>query len=55
MIEAVGPHVSGFSAGQAVSIVPGFFSQSDYGVYAERTIVPAATRSLTVNAVHCGT
>ena len=43
VIEAVGPDVSGFSAGQAVSVVPGFFSQNDYGVYAERTIVPAAS------------
>ncbi|WP_369229861.1 zinc-dependent alcohol dehydrogenase family protein [Streptomyces sp. R21] len=42
VIEAVGPDVSGFRVGQAVSVVPGFFSQNDYGVYAERTIVPAA-------------
>ncbi|ACZ87209.1 zinc-dependent alcohol dehydrogenase family protein [Streptosporangium roseum] len=42
VIEAVGPEVAGFEEGQAVSVLPGFFSQNDYGVYAERAIVPAA-------------
>ncbi|MFI6539905.1 zinc-dependent alcohol dehydrogenase family protein [Nonomuraea sp. NPDC050547] len=45
VIEAVGPpvgpHAAGFAAGQAVSVVPAF-SANDYGVYAERAIVPAA-------------
>ncbi|MBB3725038.1 zinc-dependent alcohol dehydrogenase family protein [Nonomuraea dietziae] len=41
VVEAVGPGVTGFEAGQAVSSVPAF-SQNDYGVYAEQAIVPAA-------------
>ncbi|MFI9550352.1 zinc-dependent alcohol dehydrogenase family protein [Nonomuraea endophytica] len=41
VIEAVGPQVAGFAAGQAVSVVPAF-SANDYGVYAERAVVPAA-------------
>ncbi|MBB5081603.1 zinc-dependent alcohol dehydrogenase family protein [Nonomuraea endophytica] len=41
VIEAVGPQVAGFAAGQAVSVVPAF-SANDYGVYAERALVPAA-------------
>ncbi|GAA3418356.1 zinc-dependent alcohol dehydrogenase family protein [Streptosporangium vulgare] len=41
VVEAVGPGVSGFAKGQPVSSVPAF-SQNDYGVYAERAIVPAA-------------
>ncbi|MFC4591009.1 zinc-dependent alcohol dehydrogenase family protein [Sphaerisporangium corydalis] len=41
VVEAVGPGVTGFAEGQAVSSVPAF-SQNDYGVYAERAIVPAA-------------
>lgn len=40
VIEAVGPGVAGFARGQAVSVLPAF-SQNDYGVYAERAIVPA--------------
>ncbi|WCB91831.1 2-haloacrylate reductase [Baekduia alba] len=40
VIEALGPGVAGFEEGQAVSVVPAF-SQNDYGVYAERAIVPA--------------
>ncbi|GAA3666701.1 zinc-dependent alcohol dehydrogenase family protein [Nonomuraea antimicrobica] len=40
VIEAVGPGVAGFEEGQAVSVVPSF-SHNDYGVYAERAIVPA--------------
>ncbi|KUJ68035.1 NADPH:quinone reductase [Streptomyces albus subsp. albus] len=40
VVEAVGEGVSGFRPGQPVSTVPAF-SQNDYGVYAERAIVPA--------------
>jgi NADPH:quinone reductase-like Zn-dependent oxidoreductase len=40
-IEAVGEGVAGLRPGQQVSVVPAF-SQNDYGVYAERAIVPAA-------------
>ncbi|MGW5266316.1 zinc-dependent alcohol dehydrogenase family protein [Microbispora sp. NPDC004025] len=42
VVEAVGPDVSGFAEGRPVSVLPGFFSQNDYGVYAERAIVPAS-------------
>ncbi|WP_432930706.1 zinc-dependent alcohol dehydrogenase family protein [Microbispora sp. CA-135349] len=42
VVEALGPEVAGFAEGQAVSVLPGFFSQNDYGVYAERAIVPAS-------------
>ncbi|MGV9309053.1 zinc-dependent alcohol dehydrogenase family protein [Nonomuraea sp. NPDC003727] len=41
VIEAVGEGVTGFAPGQPVSTVPAF-SQNDYGVYAERAIVPAS-------------
>jgi NADPH:quinone reductase-like Zn-dependent oxidoreductase len=41
VIEAVGPGVGGLRPGQPVSTAPAF-SQNDYGVYAERAIVPAA-------------
>ena len=41
VIEAVGEGVTDLELGQAVSTVPAF-SQNDYGVYAERAIVPAA-------------
>lgn len=41
VIEAVGDGVTGLRPGQPVSTVPAF-SQNDYGVYAERAIVPAA-------------
>ncbi|MEX2980969.1 zinc-dependent alcohol dehydrogenase family protein [Streptomyces sp. C36] len=41
VIEAVGPRVTGFEIGQPVSVLPAF-SMNDYGVYAERAIVPAA-------------
>ncbi|EST35667.1 alcohol dehydrogenase catalytic domain-containing protein [Streptomyces roseochromogenus] len=41
VVEAVGPGVSGFAAGQAVSVVPNF-SHNDYGVYAERALVPVS-------------
>ncbi|PWI14762.1 NADPH:quinone reductase [Streptomyces sp. Act143] len=40
VVEAVGPRVTGFAAGQPVSVVPAF-SMNEYGVYAERAIVPA--------------
>ncbi|MCD7438265.1 zinc-dependent alcohol dehydrogenase family protein [Streptomyces lincolnensis] len=41
VVEAVGAGVTGFRTGQPVSVVPAF-SMNDYGVYAERAIVPAA-------------
>ncbi|MBG0814822.1 zinc-dependent alcohol dehydrogenase family protein [Planomonospora sp. ID82291] len=41
VVEAVGEGVTGLRPGQAVSTVQ-TFSQNDYGVYAERAIVPAA-------------
>ncbi|MFB4279922.1 MULTISPECIES: zinc-dependent alcohol dehydrogenase family protein [unclassified Nonomuraea] len=41
VVEAAGPGVTGFAAGQPVSVLPAF-SMNDYGVYAERAIVPAA-------------
>ncbi|MFF1449909.1 zinc-dependent alcohol dehydrogenase family protein [Streptomyces sp. NPDC058274] len=41
VIEAVGADVTGFGTGEPVSVVPAF-SMNDYGVYAERAIVPAA-------------
>ncbi|MEU1664880.1 zinc-dependent alcohol dehydrogenase family protein [Streptomyces sparsogenes] len=41
VVEAVGAQVTGFRIGQPVSVVPAF-SMNDYGVYAERAIVPAA-------------
>ncbi|MFD9267442.1 zinc-dependent alcohol dehydrogenase family protein [Streptomyces goshikiensis] len=41
VVEAVGPGVAGFEAGQAVSVIPSF-SHNDYGVYAERAVVPAS-------------
>ncbi|MCL7424921.1 zinc-dependent alcohol dehydrogenase family protein [Streptomyces sp. YS415] len=40
VVEAVGPDVTGFQIGAPVSVVPAF-SMNDYGVYAERAIVPA--------------
>ena len=40
VVEAVGEGVTGLRPGQPVSTMPGF-SQNDYGVYAERAIVPA--------------
>ncbi|MEW1843678.1 zinc-dependent alcohol dehydrogenase family protein [Nonomuraea angiospora] len=42
VIEAVGPGVTGFEEGQAVSVVPNF-SYNDYGMYAERAIAPASS------------
>ncbi|MEV4178677.1 zinc-dependent alcohol dehydrogenase family protein [Nonomuraea sp. NPDC049709] len=41
VVEAAGPGVTGFAAGQPVSVLPAF-SMNDHGVYAERAIVPAA-------------
>ncbi|WP_331766230.1 zinc-dependent alcohol dehydrogenase family protein [Embleya sp. NBC_00896] len=41
VVEAVGAHVRGFEVGQAISVIPAF-SMNDYGVYAERAIVPAS-------------
>lgn len=40
VIEALGPGVEGFRAGDAVCVLPAF-SMRRYGVYAERAIVPA--------------
>ncbi|MFE2014408.1 zinc-dependent alcohol dehydrogenase family protein [Streptomyces sp. NPDC059491] len=42
VVEAVGEGVTGFVAGQAVSVVPSF-SMNDHGVYAERAVVPASS------------
>ncbi|MFI6036401.1 alcohol dehydrogenase catalytic domain-containing protein [Streptomyces sp. NPDC051315] len=53
VVEAVGPDVAGFTAGQAVSVLP-VTSPNSYGVYAERAIVPAAAlvpRPRTADAV----
>ncbi|THV43062.1 zinc-dependent alcohol dehydrogenase family protein [Glycomyces buryatensis] len=40
-IEAVGPGVTDYVAGQSVSVVPSF-SQNDYSMYAERVIAPTS-------------
>ncbi|MFG2617134.1 zinc-dependent alcohol dehydrogenase family protein [Streptomyces sp. NPDC048507] len=40
VVEAVGPGVTGFAAGDPVSVVPAF-SMNGYGVYAEHALVPA--------------
>ena len=40
VVEALGPDVTGFEPGQRVSILPNF-RQGEYGVYAERALVPA--------------
>ncbi|MET8700161.1 zinc-dependent alcohol dehydrogenase family protein [Kitasatospora sp. NPDC058032] len=40
VVEAVGPGVTGFVPGDAISVVPAF-SMNDYAVYAERAVVPA--------------
>ena len=39
-VEAVGPGVTGFAPGDAVSTIPAF-SQNQYGVYGDSAIVPA--------------
>jgi NADPH:quinone reductase-like Zn-dependent oxidoreductase len=41
VVEALGPGISGFKPGDAVSVIPAF-SLNDYGVYAEAAIVPAS-------------
>ncbi|WP_251096012.1 zinc-dependent alcohol dehydrogenase family protein [Streptomyces sp. Caat 7-52] len=41
VVEAVGPGVTTVAPGQPVSVVPSF-SHNDYGVYAERALVPAS-------------
>ncbi|WP_225097523.1 zinc-dependent alcohol dehydrogenase family protein [Streptomyces sp. CoH27] len=41
VVEALGPDVTGLDVGQAVSVLPSF-SPNEYGVYAERALVPAA-------------
>lgn len=40
VVETPGPGVTGLEPGQPVSVIPAF-SQNDYGVYAERAVVPA--------------
>jgi NADPH:quinone reductase-like Zn-dependent oxidoreductase len=40
-VEALGNSVTGFTEGDAVSVIPAF-SMNQYGVYAEQAIVPAA-------------
>lgn len=40
VVEALGPGVDEVAPGRPVSVVPAF-SQNDYGVYAERAVVPA--------------
>jgi len=42
VVEATGPGVEGFTAGQRVSILPNF-RQGQWGVYAEQAIVPASS------------
>ena len=42
VVRAVGPGVTGFKAGDAVSTIPGY-SQSQYGGYSEIALVPADT------------
>ncbi|WP_433464815.1 zinc-dependent alcohol dehydrogenase family protein [Spirillospora sp. CA-128828] len=41
VVEAAGTGVTGFAPGRPVSVVPAF-SMNDYGVYADRAIVPAS-------------
>ena len=41
VIRAVGPEVTGFRVGDAVSTIPGY-SQTRYGSYAEIALVPAS-------------
>lgn len=53
-IEALGPDVKGFAAGDAVCVIPGF-SMNRYGVYAEHALVPASAvlpRPAGMSAVH---
>jgi len=39
IVEALGPHVNAFKVGDRVSTIPAF-SMNQYGVYAERAVVP---------------
>ena len=41
IVEALGKDVTGFTVGDAVCVIPGF-SMNQYGVYAERALVPAS-------------
>ncbi|MEV6039007.1 zinc-dependent alcohol dehydrogenase family protein [Nonomuraea sp. NPDC052116] len=41
VVEAVGPDVTGFAAGDPVGVVPAFH-QSQYGTYGDHVLVPAA-------------
>ncbi|MGP3937387.1 zinc-dependent alcohol dehydrogenase family protein [Nonomuraea sp. KM88] len=41
VVEGIGAEVTGFAAGDAISVLPAF-SMNDYGVYAERAVVPAS-------------
>ncbi|GAA5014624.1 zinc-dependent alcohol dehydrogenase family protein [Actinopolymorpha pittospori] len=41
VVEAVGPDVSGFTAGETVGVVPAFLL-TDYGTYGDHVLVPAA-------------
>lgn len=41
IVEAVGEGITGFSVGDPVCVIPGF-SMNQYGVYAERALVPAS-------------
>ncbi len=40
IVESVGPHVTGFAVGDAVSTIPAF-SQGQHGVYGDLAVVPA--------------
>lgn len=40
IVETLGPGVSGFNVGDAVSVIPAF-SLNDYGIYGEAAVVPA--------------
>lgn len=42
VLEAVGPGVSGFTVGQPVCVLPNF-RMGEYGVYADRALVPASS------------
>ncbi len=42
VLEAVGPGVTGFTVGQPVCVLPNF-RMGEYGVYADRAIVPASS------------
>jgi NADPH:quinone reductase-like Zn-dependent oxidoreductase len=42
ILEAVGPGVSGFTVGEPICVLPNF-RMGEYGVYADRAIVPASS------------